>query len=83
MVFSRIKGLDELLLEASRYPVDRKHDKDQKFAAQFEAWKWFIGEAKKLRDAYLSTRPYQTTRCLRKTDSSAQRGLCPIPQVVP
>jgi predicted nucleotidyltransferase len=53
VVFSRIKGLDELLLEASRYPVDRKHDKIQKFAAQFEAWKWFIGEAKKLRDAYL------------------------------
>lgn len=53
VVFSRIGGLDELLSEASRYPVEQKHEKIEKFCAQFEAWKWFIGEAKKIRDAYL------------------------------
>lgn len=53
VVFSRVGGLDELLSEASRYPVEQKLEKIEKFCAQFEAWKWFIGEAKKIRDAYL------------------------------
>lgn len=55
VVFSRIEGLEGLLAAASRYPVELKEEKIRKFYAQFEAWRWFIGEAKKIGDSYLLT----------------------------
>src|SRR5690554_3915849 len=38
VVFSRLNRLEVLLKNASRYPVENKEDKIEKFYAQFEAW---------------------------------------------
>jgi predicted nucleotidyltransferase len=55
VAFSRIDGLDALLQAASRYPVEGKADRIKRFYAQFEAWKWYIREAKKHDNLYLLT----------------------------
>ncbi|HLV10342.1 MAG TPA: nucleotidyltransferase domain-containing protein [Halanaerobiales bacterium] len=56
VVFSRMNRLEVLLKSASRYPVEEKEDKIEKFCAQFEAWKWFAEEARKKNNLYLLTR---------------------------
>ena len=51
--YSRIEGLEQLVREASRYPVERKAENMTKFYAQFEAWKWYFYEGLKRNNRYL------------------------------
>lgn len=53
VVFSSIEGLEKLIVDASRYPVEEKSDKIEKFYGQFEVWKWYFGEANKRGDLFL------------------------------
>jgi len=39
VTFSRISNLDQLVADASRYPVEKKKENIEKFHAQLEAWK--------------------------------------------
>lgn len=53
VTYSKIAGLEQLVKDASRYPVERKNENMEKFYAQFEAWKWYYYEALKRNDKYL------------------------------
>lgn len=53
VTYSQIKGLNELLKEIVRYPVEQKEEKIGRFYAQFEAWKWYCEEAIKHNNLYL------------------------------
>jgi len=47
VTYSRIKGLDRLLPNAARYPVEHKEENMKKFYAQMETWKWYFYEGLK------------------------------------
>ena len=51
--YSRIEGLDKLIKEASRYPVENKEENIKKFYAQFETWKWYYYEGLKRSNKFL------------------------------
>jgi hypothetical protein len=51
--YSCIDGLEKLIEEASRYPIERKNENLEKFNAQFEAWKWYYYEGHKRNNRYL------------------------------
>lgn len=53
--YSKIDGLEQLIKDASRYPVERKTVNMEKFYAQFQAWKWYFYEALKRNDEYLTS----------------------------
>jgi Nucleotidyltransferase domain len=53
VLFSRIDGLDALLREVTRFPVEQKAERIRRFGAQFEAWHWYGHEGLKLGDRYL------------------------------
>lgn len=53
VTYSRIEGLQQLVDEASRYPVENKAENMEKFYAQFEAWKWYFQEGLQKGDRYL------------------------------
>lgn len=53
ILFSRIDGLEELLKEIEKYPVAKKEDRINRFAAQLLAWKWYYSEATKKQNDYL------------------------------
>lgn len=45
IILSRIEGLQELLAEIIRYPVEDHEMRMARFHAQLEVWKWFCDEA--------------------------------------
>lgn len=51
--YSSVNGLEQLVKDASRYPVQNKHENIEKFYAQLEAWKWYYYEGLKRNDNYL------------------------------
>ena len=51
--YSKIDGLEQLVKDASSYPVERKQENMEKFYAQFEAWRWYYYEGMKRNDEYL------------------------------
>lgn len=53
VILSNVEGIPELLAEIARYPVEGKSLRMARFFAQFEAWKWFYGEAMRHDNAYL------------------------------
>ncbi len=53
LAFSNIAGVEELLADIVRYPVERKQENISRFLAQFEAWKWYSAEAFKHDNLYL------------------------------
>jgi len=53
ILFSRIDNLPQTLKAITRYPVEQKADRIQRFYAQFEAWHWYTGEALRLKNTYL------------------------------
>ncbi|MFA5058548.1 MAG: hypothetical protein WC485_10585 [Opitutaceae bacterium] len=53
VLFSRDPALPRLVREIVRYPVAEKAGRIRRFCAQFEAWFWYTGEARKRRNAYL------------------------------
>ena len=53
ILFSRIDGLEGLLADIMRYPVESKADRVARFAAQLVGWRWFFTEGVKKDSAYL------------------------------
>ena len=53
LVFSRIGGVQDLINQIIRYPVEKKHENIKRFRAQLEAWKWYCSEALKRSNEYL------------------------------
>jgi predicted nucleotidyltransferase len=53
IVFSRIEGLDGILRNASRFPIENKGKNIIRFFMQLTAWKWYYHEAKKKSDIFL------------------------------
>lgn len=47
VAYWEIEGLDELVKDASAYPIGNKTDNMKKFYAQFETWKWYYYEGLK------------------------------------
>lgn len=47
VTYSAIEGLDTLVQDASRYPVEKKEESISKFYAQFETWRWYYYEGLK------------------------------------
>ncbi|HWA85545.1 MAG TPA: nucleotidyltransferase domain-containing protein [Opitutus sp.] len=55
VLFSRIDGLEALLAEIVRYPVEGKRERIERFGAQLLAWRWFFSEGVRQENAYLRT----------------------------
>ena len=53
VVYSSIVGLGEQLEKIARYPVSEKSARMQRFAAQMQAWHWYVSQAALRSDAYL------------------------------
>lgn len=53
VLFSKAAGLEETLRRAARYPIEGKSDQMRRFAAQLEAWNWFVSEATGKNNQYL------------------------------
>ncbi len=53
VLFSRMDGVEEVIQEIARYPVEEKEARIGRFYAQFEAWNWCSGEALRLENDYL------------------------------
>jgi len=51
--YSEINGLEGLIQAASKYPIDRKNEKLEKFHAQFEGWRWMFYEGLKKNERYV------------------------------
>ncbi|ASA20417.1 nucleotidyltransferase domain-containing protein [Paenibacillus donghaensis] len=45
--YSKVEGLDKLILKAASYPVEKKLSNLNQFYAQFETWKWYYYEGLK------------------------------------
>jgi predicted nucleotidyltransferase len=55
VLFSRIDGLDALLEQIVRYPLDGRDERVERFSAQMLAWQWYFGEGAARDDRYLMT----------------------------
>lgn len=55
ILFSYMDDLEQRLARVTRYPVENKLNRIQRFCAQLEAWHWYTGEAAKKQDPYLMT----------------------------
>jgi predicted nucleotidyltransferase len=53
VLFSRIPGLEAVLADIGRYPVDQKGSRIDRFAAQLLAWRWYYREATRHDNPYL------------------------------
>lgn len=53
VAFSAIPGLDELARQIAVYPAHRQRQNLQRFYAQFQAYTWYVGEARKRDNLYL------------------------------
>ncbi|MGO8673623.1 MAG: nucleotidyltransferase domain-containing protein [Capsulimonadaceae bacterium] len=53
VLFSRSPDLADQLPRIARYPVEEKLARISRFHAQFEGWRWYVGEAVRQRDGYL------------------------------
>jgi len=51
--YAKMDGLDQLVADASKYPIERKNENMEKFYTQFEAWKWYYYEGAKRNNRYL------------------------------
>jgi len=53
VLFARDEAIPRLAAEIPRYPVAEKAERIARFAAQLEAWTWYVGEAYKKGDPWL------------------------------
>jgi len=53
ILFSRISGLEALLAEIGRFPIEQKQDRTDRFVAQLLAWRWYYSEAVRQNSQYL------------------------------
>lgn len=54
ILFSRIDGLDALLRKIVTFPMHEKGEREQRFTAQLEAWRWYYGEGLRQKNEYLA-----------------------------
>jgi predicted nucleotidyltransferase len=52
---SRVDGLQELLVDATRYPLEGRQQRVERFAAQMLAWRWYHSEAIRQANPYLGS----------------------------
>lgn len=55
ILFSREPELPEILAAIVRYPVEKKLERVERFAAQLLAWRWYFGEGAAKENRYLQT----------------------------
>jgi hypothetical protein len=53
ILFSRVPELEAVLAEVTRFPVDQKRSRIDRFVGQLMAWRWYYGEATRLQNRYL------------------------------
>lgn len=53
IAFSRIPGLEKLIKEATRYPIEYKKARMSWFYAKFHEWYWFYSDGLKKKNPYL------------------------------
>ncbi|HEY8344943.1 MAG TPA: nucleotidyltransferase domain-containing protein [Bacillota bacterium] len=53
ILFSRLDNLPQILEEITRFPVQEKETRRERFAAQLLAWKWYYSEGIKKENQYL------------------------------
>lgn len=53
ILFSRIDGLEGVLAEIIRFPVEQKKERLDRFAAQLLAWRWYYREGLRQQNQYL------------------------------
>lgn len=53
ILFSRLDGLEQLLAEIVRYPVEKKQERINRFAAQLLAWRWYYTEGVRQQNQYI------------------------------
>jgi len=54
VLFSRIDGIEALLASITRFPLEQKQERRERFAAQLLAWRWYYSESLRQRNRYLS-----------------------------
>jgi polymorphic toxin system nucleotidyltransferase-like protein len=54
ILLSRVDGLEQLLAEIVRYPVEKKAERIERFVAQLLAWRWYYSEAQRQESRYLT-----------------------------
>lgn len=47
-------GIVQLLEKVSRFPVEKKADREHRFACQLLAWKWYLSQAEEKKNLYLT-----------------------------
>jgi len=53
VLFSRVGGIETVLADIGRYPVEQKRERIERFTAQLLAWRWYHGEALRQQSDYL------------------------------
>lgn len=53
VLFSRLPGLERILADIVRYPVEQQAGRVERFAAQLLGWRWYASEAARQQNAYL------------------------------
>lgn len=53
VLFSRVAGLEELLATIARFPLEQQAERQERFAAQLLAWRWFHSESEAKASPYL------------------------------
>ena len=53
VAYGNIPGLEQQLQNIARYPLTEKTARMQRFAAQMQAWNWYVAQAALRSDAYL------------------------------
>lgn len=53
ILFSRVDGLEGILADIVRYPVEQKQARIDRFVAQLLAWRWYHSEALRQQNQYL------------------------------
>jgi hypothetical protein len=53
ILLSKVQGLEQLIIEAARYPHERREANLLRFQSQFEAWYWYVQQAFQTQDRYL------------------------------
>jgi predicted nucleotidyltransferase len=53
ILFSRLAGLEQMLADIVRYPVEEKAERIARFASQLLAWRWFFDESVRQDSDYL------------------------------
>jgi hypothetical protein len=53
ILFSRVDGLERLLAEIVRFPVEQKLERTARFSSQLLAWRWYYSEAVRQGSPYL------------------------------